>query len=81
VERDVRSVAEAYYAGLAALDLDALSAALMPDVRAEAPGVTFESREQLLAWMQGFFDAFPGIEHVGSTGSTSGTGGPRLTCV
>ena len=81
MERDVRSVAEAYYAGLAALDLDAVGATLAPDVHAEAPGVMYEERGQLLAWMQGFFDAFPGIEHVGSTGSTSGTGGPRLTCV
>ena len=61
---DERSVAEAYYAGLAALDLDAVGATLAPDVRAEAPGVTFEAREQLLGWMRGFFDAFPGIEHV-----------------
>ena len=61
---DERSVAEAYYAGLVALDLDAVGATLAPDVSAEAPGVTFESREPLLGWMRGFFDAFPGIEHV-----------------
>ena len=64
MQADARAVAEAYYAGLSALDLDAVGATLAPDVHAEAPGVTFEERGQLLAWMQGFFDAFPGIEHV-----------------
>ena len=64
MEGDARRVAEAYYAGLAALDLDAVAATLTPDMHAEAPGMTFEERGQLLAWMQGFFDAFPDIEHV-----------------
>jgi predicted ester cyclase len=64
VQADARSVAEAYYSGLAALDLDAVAATIAPDVHAEAPGLTFDERGQLLAWMQGFFDAFPGIEHV-----------------
>jgi predicted ester cyclase len=57
-------VAETYYASLSALDLDGLGATLTHDVHAEAPGVTFEKREELLGWMQGFFDAFPGVEHV-----------------
>jgi predicted ester cyclase len=50
VQAEARSVAEAYYAALAALDLDGVAATLAPDVQADAPGVTF--------------DAFPGIEHV-----------------
>jgi hypothetical protein len=38
VQADARSVAEAYYAGLAAVDLDAIGATLAPDVHVEAPG-------------------------------------------
>jgi predicted ester cyclase len=64
VQVEARSVAEAYYAALAAIDLDGVAATLAPDVHAEAPGVTFEERGPLLAWMRGFFDAFPGIEHI-----------------
>jgi steroid delta-isomerase-like uncharacterized protein len=64
VQVEARSVADRYYAGLRARDLDAVSATLAPDVRVEVPGATFDGPDPFRGWMQAFFDAFPDIEHV-----------------
>jgi predicted ester cyclase len=61
---DVRATADAYYAALAARDLDAVALTLDPACRADVPGAVLEGREQIIAWMQAFFDAYPDIHHV-----------------
>ena len=56
-------VAERYYAGLDARDAGAAAATLAPDCKVQVPGAVLEGPEQMQAWAQGFFDAFPDITH------------------
>jgi steroid delta-isomerase-like uncharacterized protein len=52
-----------WYEGVDGHDLDRVLAACAPDCEVVAPGVTVKGREEIRAFLQGFLDAMPDIEH------------------
>jgi predicted ester cyclase len=60
---DAREIGTRYFRALGERDVQAATATLAPNCRAEIPGSVLKNRDAIHDWMTGFFDAFPDVEH------------------